>query len=76
MTHLDKRKTRIRAVTSARVRGRALVVELHPDGYGLTLREQGRRIGFPVTWSSVYTLAATQAAEQLRAQRRAARRRP
>ncbi len=71
MTRIAERKTRLRAETSAVVRQRPLIVELDADGYGLTIRERGRRTGYAVSWTSIFVLGATQAANQRRAERAA-----
>lgn len=73
MTRIADRKTKLRALTSATVRQRPLVVEFDPDGYGLTIRERGRRTGYPVSWTSIFVLGATQAANARRAEKSAAR---
>lgn len=73
MTRITQRKTKIRAITSALVRQRPLVVMIDPDGYGLQIRESGRRTGYCVSWTSIYALGATQAANAKRAEKLAQR---
>lgn len=73
MTRICDRKTRLRLVTSATVRHRPLIVELHQDGCGITVREHGRRRGYEVIWSSIFALGAAQTADRERAERLARR---
>jgi hypothetical protein len=70
MTAIAKRKTVIRAETSARIRGRALMIELTP--YTVKLREKGRRATYETSWEAVYWQAVKKAAEERRATRRKA----
>ena len=73
MTAIIKRKTILRAETSASFRGRPLLIELRP--YAVFIREKGRRKGFEVDWESIFSLGAKKAAEQSRQERKAKKRR-
>lgn len=73
MTRIAQRKTRLRLQTAALFRSRPLVVEISRDGYGLTIRERGRRAAYSVSWATIYTVAATQAAHARRAEQLARR---
>lgn len=71
MTAIAKRKTIIRAETSAIDRKRPLIVELTP--YTCIIREKGKRVRYEVSWVSVYHLAAQVYADRVRAERKATR---
>ncbi len=73
MTALAKRKTRARFETSATIRGRAVIVEAEP--YTARVRLKGQRTAFEISWEGLYMRAATLAAERLRDERKARRRR-
>jgi hypothetical protein len=78
MTKLSARKTRLTFETEHTIRYRRLdrpiVVEPDMDGFSVYLRLKGTRARFGVSWRSVYELAAKVAADRLRADRKAARR--
>lgn len=70
MTELTPgKKTKRQAL--AVYRGRPLVIEL--DSHSLTIREKGKRKGYEVPYEAIYTLGAKKAAEQQRAEKKAAR---
>ena len=71
MAKLANRKTRLAFETDAQFRGRALVVTCEP--FTLVIREKGRRHGLPVSWHSIYTLAAMQEANRKRSEKLAAK---
>lgn len=72
MTAISERKTRLRARTSASVRGRELVVELTP--HECIIREAGRRTGYAVPWRAVYETGARLKAIEQRAEKAARKR--
>jgi len=73
MTDLTRTlKRRVRAVDYRHQRG--FVVILHPGPAPLVeIREAGRRKGFSVPVANLYVILAQRAAEQARAEKRAAR---
>lgn len=71
MAKLANRKTRLAFETEALFRGRALCVSCDP--FTLVIRGKGRRHGLPVSWHSIYTLAAMQEANRKRAEKAAAK---
>lgn len=64
MTRLDERKTKMRAETNARYRGRTLIISIEP--HDIILREKGRRTCFAVPIIAVYELGMKLAALELR----------
>ena len=74
MTLIAKRKTRFRGETEVRVQHRSLIVEVRP--YTVFVRQKGRRIGYEVSWESIFVLGAAKEAERVRAERKAGKRRP
>jgi len=62
MTELAKRKTKLRFVTAAEIRGRKVVIEAEP--YLLRVREQGRRYSYELSWEAVYWLAVKKAVQK------------
>lgn len=71
MTRIAERKTKLRAETSARYRGRELMLSIEP--HDIILREKGRRQAFAVPIIAVYELGmklAAMEARRLKAERR------
>lgn len=74
MTRISERKTKLRAETSARYRGRELMIVLEP--HDILLREKGRRQAFAVPIVAVYELGMRLAAieaRRMKAERKKAR---
>jgi hypothetical protein len=75
MQDLRSRKTRTAVRTSATIRRRSLIIELHPDRpHELLIREQGRRAasGYWVGFESIYSVGAKQRAMEVRMEKMAA----
>lgn len=75
MTALAKRKTVIRAETSATMtcagQRRPIMIELTP--YTVRLREKGRRKWFETSWEAVFWQAVKKYAEEVRREKKAPR---
>jgi hypothetical protein len=71
VTKLVHRKRLLVLETPYAIRGRALVVQV--EGYGLKLREKGRRDHLEITWAQVHNRAAEIAAERARQERQRTR---
>jgi hypothetical protein len=68
MTRIAERTTKMRAETSARYRGKPLMVSVEP--YELVIREKGRRQCYAVPYIAVFELGARLAAEERRREKR------
>jgi hypothetical protein len=66
--NLNRRKRRLVLETPFLLRGRPIIA--HVEGYGLRLREKGRRFFLVITWAQIFNRAAEIAAEQSRKQKR------
>lgn len=67
MTTLRERKSPLRIMTSTAIRGRLLVIELHPTHpHSLYIRESRSRHGYWVPFVAVYECGAKIAAREMR----------
>jgi len=75
MTPLSRRKTKLTFLTADVIREkgryRQVVVEAHPEH--LTVRLQGLRTAFSASWGGIYQIAAANAARELVAAKKAAK---
>jgi hypothetical protein len=68
LVNLNRRKRRLALETPLVVRGRPIIA--HVEGYGLRLREKGRRFFLEISWAQIFNSAAEIAGEQSRKQKR------
>jgi hypothetical protein len=66
--NLRRRKRRLVLETPFSIRGRPVIA--HVEGFGLRLREKGRRFFLEISWAQIFNRAAEIAAEHTRKQRR------
>ena len=73
MSSLETRKTRLTFETAntVRERGRSRQVVIEAQPYVAFVRLKGTRTTFPIAWDAIYCLAARNAAERARAEKRA-----
>lgn len=76
MARLSERKSKLVFTTADEIRERgkyrAVVIEARPNF--AMVRLAGTRTAFPISYSAIYCAAARQAAERLRAEKKAAKR--